>query len=51
MSSDETVIVLRYYKWNKDKVENEFLLGDQEKLRLKIGLDFDQTINKKFPYV
>jgi ariadne-1 len=51
LSSDETVIVLRYYKWNKDKVETDYLLGDQDKLRMKIGLDFDPAINKKFPFV
>ena len=50
LSQDESMAVLRHFKWNLDKLQNEWF--EKEKvLRYKIGLEFDPEIPKKKPIV
>ena len=46
LSEDDAISVLRHYKWNMDKVQNDWF-GKEKKLRLDIGLDFDRNIASK----
>lgn len=49
-NSDKAIQILKYFKWDNDKLQNNWF--DQEnKLKYKIGIEFDPSIPKKFPYV
>lgn len=50
LSSDEAVATLRYYKWNMDKLQNEWF-ENERKLRTKIGIDFNNELLKSKPEV
>ena len=48
-NSDKAIQILKYFKWDNDKLQNNWF--DQEnKLKYKIGVEFDPSIPKKFPY-
>ena len=47
---DQSISVLRYYKWNMDKLQNTWF-DRQAELRKTIGIEFDQTIPRRYPYV
>jgi hypothetical protein len=49
-NSDQAISVLRYFKWDLDKLQNTWFDREKE-LRKKIGIDYDQTIPKKFSFV
>ena len=40
MNADQAIAVLRYFKWNMDKIQNEWFVDDN-RLRKKIGIDYD----------
>jgi hypothetical protein len=48
--SDKAILILRYFKWDVDKMQNNWF-EKEEKLKLQIGLEFDKTIPKKAGYV
>ena len=39
-NTDDIISVLRYFEWNQHKLEDEWF-ADQDKLRVKVGLDYD----------
>ena len=45
MNADQAIAVLRHFKWNMDKIQNEWFNNDN-KLRKMIGIDYDQTLVK-----
>ena len=44
---DEIICVLRHYEWNSQIVQDNWF-HDAESLRIKFGLDFDTTLEKKY---
>jgi hypothetical protein len=49
-NSDKAIQILKYFKWDNDKLMTNWF--DQEnKLKFKIGIDFDPSVAKNFPYV
>lgn len=50
LTEDESMLVLRYFKWNMDKLSNEWFVKEKS-LRLQIGLEFDRNIPIKHSYV
>ena len=49
-SADKAIQILKYFKWDNDKLQNNWF--DQEnKLKYKIGIEFDPKIPKAFPHV
>eukprot|EP00349_Pseudokeronopsis_sp_Brazil_P006337 CAMPEP_0202969920 /NCGR_PEP_ID=MMETSP1396-20130829/15821_1 /ASSEMBLY_ACC=CAM_ASM_000872 /TAXON_ID= /ORGANISM="Pseudokeronopsis sp., Strain Brazil" /LENGTH=406 /DNA_ID=CAMNT_0049697995 /DNA_START=211 /DNA_END=1431 /DNA_ORIENTATION=+ len=50
MDQDKAITVLRYYKWNLDKLQNEWF-ENEHKLKYTIGLEFNSEIAKKTPAV
>lgn len=50
LTADQAILVLRYYKWNFDKLQNEWF-ENERKLKKKIGLEFDPEVARQFPYV
>jgi hypothetical protein len=49
-NSDKAIQILKYFKWDNDKLMTNWF--DQEnKLKYKIGVDFDPSVSKNFPYV
>jgi hypothetical protein len=50
LSEDESMAVLRHFKWNIDKLQNNWF--EKEKaLRLQIGLEFDKSVASKHSHV
>ena len=45
-SVDEGLVVLRHFKWNIDRFQNEWF-GNEESIRKKIGLTFDPKLDKE----
>jgi hypothetical protein len=43
LTEDESISVLRYFKWNFDKLQNQWF-EKEASLRPLIGLNFDKTI-------
>ncbi len=37
---DQGLAIMRHFKWNKDKFENEWF-SNEKQLRKKIGIEFD----------
>jgi hypothetical protein len=50
LSTDDATATIRYFKWNMDKLQNEWF-DNVKKLRTKIGLDFDQELLKASPHM
>ena len=50
VSDDYIISILRHFNWNTEKV-NEQWFEKMDKLILEIGLEFDQSLNKKFPAI
>ena len=48
--SDDAILILRYFKWDVDKLQNNWF-EKMDKLKLQIGLEFDTGIPKKAAYV
>lgn len=49
-NSDKAIQVLKYYKWDTDKLMNNWF--DQEhKLKHKIGIEFDSNLPKRHPFM
>lgn len=48
--SDDAILILRYFKWDVDKLQNNWF-EKEDKLKLQIGIVFDQSIPKKAAYV
>ena len=40
MSHDEAISVFRYFKWDAEKMQNEWY-DDETKLKKKLGLEYD----------
>jgi len=40
LNSDQAIAVLRYYKWDLDKLQNQWFEMEKD-LRKKIGIEFD----------
>ena len=49
-NEDETIAICRYFDWNKEKVQNQWM-DNQDKLRLEIGLDYDESLVKQHPNI
>jgi uncharacterized OsmC-like protein len=49
-TSDNAVMILRHFKWDVDKLQNNWF-EQEDKLKLKIGIAFDQNIPKRAAYV
>jgi ariadne-1 len=50
MTPDQAIAVLRHFKWNLDKIQNEWF-EKENILRKQIGIDYDSTLVKKFPHI
>lgn len=50
LNADKAILVLRHFKWDLDKLQNNWFEKEKH-LKLEIGLEFDQSIPKKFSYV
>ena len=50
MTPDQAIAVLRHFKWNLDKIQNEWF-EKENILRKVIGIDYDSTLVKKFPHI
>ena len=49
-NSDKAIQILKFFKWDNDKLMTNWF--DQEsKLKYKIGVEFDPSVGKNFPYV
>lgn len=48
-SEDDAIIMLRHFKFNIEKLQNEWF--DNEGLKKAIGLEYDSKIAKEFPEV
>jgi len=49
-NSDKAIQILKFFKWDNDKLMTNWF--DQEnKLKYKIGIEFDPSVVKNFPYV
>ena len=48
---DMIISILQYFNWKKEKVAEDYLCGDQEQLKVKMGIAYDQTLNKKYPEI
>ena len=44
---DETLILLHYYRWNRDQLENSDYFDNQIKIRKLAGLSTTETPSKK----
>ncbi len=51
VNDDQAITLLRYFKWNLEKLQESWFADDQQKLMKKIGLVFDPIITKSYPYV
>ena len=49
-SLDAGIAILRYFKWNIDRLQNEWF-GNEKQLGKKIGVEFDQELSKKYPFI
>ena len=49
-SYDEGIAIMRFFKWNIDKLQNEWF-GNEKVLRKRIGIEFDTELPKKFPFI
>jgi len=49
-TADQAIAILRYFKWNLDKLQNEWF-NSEKQLRNKIGIEFDLDLAKKFPFI
>ena len=45
MDSDDLMIIIRHYRWNEDKMQQEWF-NQQEKLKLELGLEFNKKLNQ-----
>lgn len=50
VSDDYIISILRHFNWNTEKVNDQWF-EKMDKLILEIGLEFDQSLNKKFPEI
>lgn len=50
LSEDDAIQVLRYFKWNQDKLQNEWFAKEKQ-LRLQAGIEFDKNIVLKNPQI
>jgi hypothetical protein len=50
MDEDSAIAVLRYFKWNLDKLQNSWFEKERV-LRILIGLDFDASLLKSNPEI
>jgi ariadne-1 len=50
LSEDDAISILRHFKWNIDKLQNEWFAKEKQ-LRLQIGIEFDKNIALKNPAV
>lgn len=49
-NSDKAIQILKHFKWDTDKLMTNWF--DQEnKLKFKIGIEFDPQLPKNFPYI
>ena len=48
LSLDDAITILRYYKWNKYKMEEKWF-DDMDQLSIQIGLKFNTDILKTHP--
>ena len=46
MNRDDMMIIIRHYKWNEDKMMQEWF-DDQEKLKYPLGLEYDKRLDLK----
>ena len=51
VNDNDAIILLRHYKWNLEKLQEQWFSVDTTKLLRKIGVEFDPTLPKSFPYI
>ena len=52
MSLDQSIQLLRHFKWNNDKIMNEWLdERKQGQVRIEMGLSLDPNLLHKFPFL
>ena len=49
-SDDYIISILRHFNWQNEKVNNQWY-DNMDKLVLEIGLEYDKSLNKKFPAI
>lgn len=49
-NSDDVLQVLRYFRWNTQKITSEWF-NNIDKNRVLAGLDFDENLRKKYPEI
>jgi hypothetical protein len=47
---DQGITIMRHFKWNMDKLQNEWF-GNERKLGRLIGIECDPELPKKFPFM
>lgn len=50
VSENDAILLLRHFKWNLERLQEKFFSDDSAKLMKAIGLEFDPTVAKKFPF-
>ena len=48
LEDDQVLAVLRYFDWNLTKLEEQWY-DNMDQLKIKIGIEYDQSLNKKYP--
>ena len=48
---DMIITILQYFNWKQEKVSQEYLCGDQEQLKVDMGISYDLTLNSKYPEI
>lgn len=50
LTIDDCIAVLRHFKWNQDKLQNQWFEKERV-LKLEIGLVYDKSLDKSFPWI
>lgn len=50
MDEDKTITVLRHFKWNVEKLEDQWFSMPEDK-KFEIGIEFNQKLRQKYPEI
>jgi len=50
LKEDEVISICRYFNWNKEIIQNKWM-DNQDRLRIEIGLDYDENLVKSNPSI
>ena len=50
VGDNDAILLLRYFKWNLEKLQEQWFSDGAAKIAKFIGIEFDTSIGKNYPF-